>query len=269
MMWHTGDYGLNPEHPPLVKLLATLPILGENLWLPPLTNREFKVEAYLNGRDWLARNDGDSQRLVFRMRLAAGLLAIGLSLVVFFAAREWFGDVAGLAALALVSFDPNIVGHSALVTTDIGVSLFFLASIYAFYRYVKRPTLLRLLLAEVAGGSQGPSSTPSLRSPVDAARDFIETHHHRGIGVSDVAAHAGLDASYLLKLFRAKTGKNLRDYLIAVRLERARLLLRENVLTVAQVAQSVGFHSYASFEKTFRRHLNLTPTEYRDSLFFG
>ena len=30
-MWKNGDYGLNPEHPPLVKLLATLPVLGENL----------------------------------------------------------------------------------------------------------------------------------------------------------------------------------------------------------------------------------------------
>ena len=95
MMWHTGDYGLNPEHPPLVKLLATLPLLGEKLWVPPLQGREFKAEAYLDGRDWLARNDGASQRLVFRMRLAAGLLALGLSLMVFFAAREWFGTGAG------------------------------------------------------------------------------------------------------------------------------------------------------------------------------
>jgi 4-amino-4-deoxy-L-arabinose transferase-like glycosyltransferase len=152
MMFHTGDYGLNPEHPPLVKMLAALPILGENLWVPPLQNRNFKTEAYLDGRDWLARNDGASQRLVFRMRLAAGLLAIGLSLMVFFAAREWFGDVAGLVALVLVTFDPNILGHSALVTTDIGVSLFFLASIYGFYRYVKQPSLTRLLLAGVASG---------------------------------------------------------------------------------------------------------------------
>ena len=152
MMWHTGDYGLNPEHPPLVKLLATLPLLGEKLWIPPLRNREFKSEAYLDGRDWLARNDGASQRLVFRMRLAAGLLAIGLSLVVFFAAREWFGPVAGLVALVLVAFDPNVLGHSALVTTDIGVSLFFLASIYAFYRYVRQPSLPRLLVAGVVSG---------------------------------------------------------------------------------------------------------------------
>jgi 4-amino-4-deoxy-L-arabinose transferase-like glycosyltransferase len=152
MMWKAGDYGLNPEHPPLVKLLATLPLLGEKLWVPPSTGREFKAEAYLNGRDWLARNDGASQRLVFRMRLTAGLLALGLSLVIFFAAREWFGTPAALIALTLATFDPNLLAHSALVTTDIGVSLFFLASLYAFYRYVKKPSLPRLLLTGVAAG---------------------------------------------------------------------------------------------------------------------
>jgi hypothetical protein len=152
MMWHTGDYGLNPEHPPLVKLLATLPLLGDTLWVPPLQGREFKSEAYLDGRDWLIRNDGASQRLVLRMRLAAGLLALGLSLVIFVAAREWFGTGAALIALTLAVFEPNLLAHSALVTTDIGVSLFFLASIFAFYRYVQKPSLLRLLLAGVVAG---------------------------------------------------------------------------------------------------------------------
>jgi hypothetical protein len=152
MMAHTGDYGLNPEHPPLVKLLAAVPILGRELWVPPLQGREFKAEAYLDGRDWLARNDGSTQHIVFAMRLAAGLLALALSLTVFCAAREWFGQSAGLVALVLLTFDPTVLGHSALVTTDIGVSLFFLAGIYTFYRYVKQPTLLRLLVAGVAAG---------------------------------------------------------------------------------------------------------------------
>jgi len=151
-MWKDGDYGLNPEHPPLVKLLATLPVLHESLWVPPLQGRDFKTEAYLDGRDWLAHNDGGSQRLVFRMRASTELLAIALSLMIFLAAREWFGEIAGLVALTLLVFDPNILAHSALVTTDVGVSLFFLASIYAFYRYVTRPTALRLLLAGVAVG---------------------------------------------------------------------------------------------------------------------
>lgn len=152
MMWHTGDYGLNPEHPPLVKLLATLPLLGRPLWVPQLTNRDFKAEAYLDGRDFLARNDGDRNQLVFQMRLAAGLFALALSLVVFLSAREFFGDWAGLAALTLVAFDPNILAHSALVTTDIGVSLFFLASTWCFYRYVKQPTWTRLVVAGVVAG---------------------------------------------------------------------------------------------------------------------
>jgi 4-amino-4-deoxy-L-arabinose transferase-like glycosyltransferase len=152
MMWKAGDYGLNPEHPPLVKLLATVPLLGKDLWVPPAQGRYFKAEAYLNGRDWLIRNDGGSQWLIFRMRMAAGLLAIALSLVVFFAAREWFGEGAALVALLLLVFDPNVLGHSALVTTDVGVSLFFLASIYTFYRYVKQPGMIRLALAGLMAG---------------------------------------------------------------------------------------------------------------------
>jgi hypothetical protein len=152
MMWKTGDYGLNPEHPPLVKLLAAVPILRERLWIPPLQGRYFKEESYLDGRDWLARNDGASQRMVFRMRLVVGLLAWGLALRAFFAAREWFGSGAALIALTLLVFDPDVMAHSALVTTDIGVSLFFLATIYAFYRYVTRPSVVRLLVAGVITG---------------------------------------------------------------------------------------------------------------------
>lgn len=152
MMHETGDYGLNPEHPPLVKLLATLPLLGRDLWIPPLQNREFKSEAYLDGRDFLARNDGPSQHLLFRMRLTTGLLALALSLVVFLAAQEWFGTGAALIALLLVVLDPNLLANSALVTTDIGVSLFFLLGIYTFYRYVKDPSAIRLVLAGIAAG---------------------------------------------------------------------------------------------------------------------
>jgi len=153
MMWKAEDYGLNPEHPPLAKLLATVPIIWDHLWVPPPRDHQFfKAEAYLNGRDWLARNDGDRQHLVFKMRASAELLALGLCLFVFLAAREWFGNAAGLIALTLVVFDPNVLAHSALVTTDIGVSCFFVAAIWTFYRFATRPTLIRLLFAGAATG---------------------------------------------------------------------------------------------------------------------
>jgi len=151
-MWTAGDYGLNPEHPPLVKLLAALPVLPQKLWTPPLMGIFFKGEAILGGQQWIAHNDGASQRLVFRMRLATALLALALSLLIFFATREWFGDLAALIAMTFAVFEPNLLAHSGLVTTDVGCALFLLASIYAFYRYVTRPGWTRMLLAGLAAG---------------------------------------------------------------------------------------------------------------------
>jgi len=152
MMWHSGDYGLNPEHPPLVKLVATLPLLQENLWLPPLQQRWFKSEAYRDGRDFMERNDGPRHRLLFRMRLAAGVFAVGLSVMVFLMGSKLFGESAGLLALLLVVFEPNVMANSDLVTTDMGVAWFFLATIYCFYRYARQPSVIRLLLTGLAAG---------------------------------------------------------------------------------------------------------------------
>lgn len=151
-MWTAGDYGLNPEHPPLVKLLATLPVLGQKLWTPPLMGIFFKGEAYVDGQLWLQHNDGASQRLVFRMRLATIALALALSLLIFFATRAWFGVTAALIALTFAVFEPNLLAHSGLVTTDLGCALFFLAAIYTFYRYVKQPNWTTLVVAGLAAG---------------------------------------------------------------------------------------------------------------------
>jgi len=152
MMWHTGDYGLNPEHPPLVKLVATLPLLQEQLWVPPLQHRMFKGEAYRDGRDFLERNDDPNHHLLFRMRLAAGVFAVGLSVMVFLMGSQLFGQAAGLLALLLVVFEPNTLANSDLVTTDMGVACLFLATIYCFYRYARQPSVARLSLTGLAAG---------------------------------------------------------------------------------------------------------------------
>ena len=80
--WKAHDYGLNPEHPPMVKMLATIPLLGLDLKVPKLQGRFFKTEAYLDGQQLLFHNgakDGgkyDSQTLVLRVRLMAMLLTM-------------------------------------------------------------------------------------------------------------------------------------------------------------------------------------------------
>ena len=148
--WTRFDFGVNPEHPPLVKLVATLPLLGLRLHAPALQDRYFKVEAFLAGKEFLYSNDADA--ILLRTRLAAGIFSVLLLLAVFGAAREMFGLGAALLASCLLVFEPNLLAHGALVTTDVGLSCCLLAAVYAFYRYAKKPSLLRLLLV---GGATG------------------------------------------------------------------------------------------------------------------
>ena len=156
--WKTHDFGLNPEHPPMVKQLATLPLLPLHLTVPPLQNRFFKAEAYMDGRELLFRNGPangghySSETLVFRARLPTIIFALAAALLVFFAAREMFGLRAGLIALTLFCFDPNLLAFGAYVTTDMAASCTIFATIYALWRYIERPSAARLAVAGIAAG---------------------------------------------------------------------------------------------------------------------
>jgi 4-amino-4-deoxy-L-arabinose transferase-like glycosyltransferase len=150
MSWKHGDFGLNPEHPPLVKLVAALPLLEMPLKMPPLQDRMFKHEAFLGGKDFFFKNDANA--MLFRARMAVTFFTLLLALLVFLAAQEMFGTVAAFVALGLLVFDPNLLAHGALVGTDVGLSCFTFASVYAFYRYVKSPSPWRLIVVGIATG---------------------------------------------------------------------------------------------------------------------
>lgn len=155
MSWKTADFGFNPEHPPLVKALAAIPLLPMHLKVPPPKGlASFKDETYFDGRDLIFGNGGEAEadRIIFRARMAAAALSLGLGLLVFLAAREMFGMGAALFALTLFVFEPNIIAHGAYVTTDMGIACFMFASVYAFYRYVRVPFLGRLATAGLATG---------------------------------------------------------------------------------------------------------------------
>src|SRR5438067_87406 len=144
------DFGLNPEHPPLVKMIAAIPLQGMHLREPKLQNRYFKNEAYLSGRDLIFHNDFD--RIIFRARAAASIFALMTALLAFLMASEMFGTGAGFLTLLLIVFEPNFLAHGAMVTTDTGAACGLLASIYAFYRYVKSPSWGRVVVLGLAAG---------------------------------------------------------------------------------------------------------------------
>ena len=144
------DFGLNPEHPPVVKMLAAAPLLSMPLKVPEVRNRFFMQEAFLDGKEFLFANDADA--MMFRARMTASILTVLLALLVFLATREFFSTGSAFIALTLIVFEPNLLAHGARVTTDAGLSCFTFATIYAFYRYVKVPSAWRLAVVGLATG---------------------------------------------------------------------------------------------------------------------
>jgi 4-amino-4-deoxy-L-arabinose transferase-like glycosyltransferase len=147
--WKHGDYGRNPEHPPLVKLLAALPILPMGIQEPPaLPIPYFKAQDMVNGAQFVYAANADT--VLLRGRLAVVFFSLLLGLLVFLAAREIFGPLAALLALFLFTFEPNLLANGALITTDMALACLFFASVYAFYRWCKRPSAARLVLCAIA-----------------------------------------------------------------------------------------------------------------------
>ncbi|MCA1621800.1 MAG: glycosyltransferase family 39 protein [Acidobacteria bacterium] len=151
--WQCGDFGINPEHPPLLKLVAAAP-LNFRAWDEPgwvcgsrLTP---KPEMFAAGTSFLVRNGVD--RVTTQTRLAAAVLSMLLAALVFLAAREMFGRWEGLTALALLAFEPSLIAHGSLVTTDMALAATAFAAAYALYRYRKHPTPARLALFGAALG---------------------------------------------------------------------------------------------------------------------
>lgn len=148
--WTAHDFGVNPEHPPLAKLVAALPLLGMKIAPSNPPRFLFLAEEYAGGEQMLAQN-GD-YLLLTKARMAASFFTFALALLVFVAGWEMFGPPTGLLALALFTFEPTILAHGALVTTDMAVAGTIFAAVYLFYRYLKAPTWFRLVLCGLAVG---------------------------------------------------------------------------------------------------------------------
>ncbi len=147
-----GDFGLNPEHPPLLKLIATAPLLAMRLDVPEPQDKMFMHAAFLGGKGLLFERGNGAEAILASTRTAAAVLAVLLALLLFVATREMFGTWAGVFALAVWVFDPLAIAHGARVTTDTGASLFMFATTFAFYRYVKAPSIARMALVGLGAG---------------------------------------------------------------------------------------------------------------------
>ena len=92
---------------------------------------------------------------------------------------------------------------------------------------------------------------------------FIEANLQESIGLADLAQAAGLSANHFLRVFKLATGETPYHFLRTRRLERARQLLADERIPLAELALECGFANQAHFTAAFSREIGISPGRYR------
>jgi AraC family transcriptional regulator len=98
------------------------------------------------------------------------------------------------------------------------------------------------------------------------ATEFINDNLGRDIALAEIAASVEMSPYYFARLFKQSTGLAPHQYLLEQRVERAKVLLTETAIPLAEIAYQLGFASQSHFTSLFRRLTATTPKAYRKSL---
>jgi len=170
----TGDFRLQPVHihPPLANVLAAAPLLLQNDLPDPRAVDGWEIASLSAITDAIVWQYPHPARLAVAGRTPMLLLGVLLGALVYRWARDLAGHKAGLLALTLYALDPNLIAHSALITTDAAAVFFIVATLYA----LKRVTSFKLVSAlrySLRLTSRRPPLNPPQRGGMRAIESFF------------------------------------------------------------------------------------------------
>lgn len=94
--------------------------------------------------------------------------------------------------------------------------------------------------------------------------NYIEEHCGEELTLRQVAEAFFYNYSYLSRIFKEKKGETFSEFLLQTRMEKAKQLLKEGNKSANEIAGMVGYNEYASFKKTFKAHVGLSPSRYAE-----
>ena len=92
---------------------------------------------------------------------------------------------------------------------------------------------------------------------------YIQRHYHEDITLQEIANHFYLSREYISRKFKQEFKVNISDYISGIRMDKAKLLLLNPHLRIAQVSAMVGYDDEKYFSKVFKKAVGVSPNEYR------
>lgn len=111
--------------------------------------------------------------------------------------------------------------------------------------------------------SDNVKDNPVAEDVIELIKDHIDKNYSDNIKVSDFSEQYFFSGEYLSRLFKLRYGSNIYEYLLLVRMERAKELLLDKDLKIQDIALRTGYSDTNYFSKAFRNYTGLTPSEYR------
>ena len=137
--------------------------------------------------------------------------------------------------------------HEKVLSEEKITQFWLLSSLYAFF-----DSLPTLDTAETRGEKY-----------INKVKAYVSAAYATSLSVEQLASYCGLDRRYLGRVFKEGTGHTLQQYLMSVRMEKARALLLNSTLSIGDVARSVGYYDVFNFSKMFKQKYGLSPALFR------
>ncbi len=96
--------------------------------------------------------------------------------------------------------------------------------------------------------------------------DFMTENLGRDIGIEELVGRCGLSRAQFFRAFRQSTGQTPHRYLVGLRLDRAKMLLETEDLSVGEVTRAVGMGANAGFARLFQQRFGAQPARYRRTI---
>lgn len=99
---------------------------------------------------------------------------------------------------------------------------------------------------------------------IQDAVQYIREHFQDSITLNDISEHVNISTYYLSRMFKKEMGKNISEYLVELRIEQAKVLLKTSDHKLYEIADEVGIPDPHYFSRLFKKHLGISPSQYRE-----